>query len=159
MLCRAANSRYQCARDAAKRHEGDHRGLVSAAEVRLFVRRLSELGIGYKTVCDAASYSRTSMVRILRGERTKIRADAAKRILAVDRSCVADGALISAAETRRLLRELIDLGYTRQWIARQLGSQAKTPSLQILRRDFVTARNASKVERLYRRLQAGEIAR
>jgi hypothetical protein len=45
LLCRAANSRYNCDRDVAKR-AGDYRGLVSAQEARDHILALGKKGSG-----------------------------------------------------------------------------------------------------------------
>jgi hypothetical protein len=47
-------------------------------------------------------------------------------------------------------------GYTRLWIARQLGY--KSTGLQF-RLPTVSALNASRVERLYRRIEEGRVSR
>lgn len=155
LLCRAANSRYECER-AAARSAGDRRDLVSAHEVVAFIRFLGRQGIGYKSVAAAAGCSPTALRLLLDGHRMRVRRHLASRILSVTKDAVADGALISAAPTWRLIRELLDGGYTRVWIARQLGQRGQ--GLQ-LGRERITARNASKVERLYRLIKAGRISR
>ena len=45
LLCRAAASRYECERDAARR-AGDYRGLVSAQEARDHILALGKKGSG-----------------------------------------------------------------------------------------------------------------
>ena len=155
LVCRAANSRYSVERQHAV-DSGDYRGLVSTEEARRYVLWLGEQGIGYKSVAAAASISTSTMAKIRSGKRRHIRADAAKRILAVDRSAVADRANIPAGPTHRLIRELVDGGYTQVWIARQLGYKGQ--GLQF-KPGMINARNASRVERLYRLIQAGKISR
>ena len=49
-------------------------------------------------------------------------------------------------------------GYTKTFLARQMGSRAKRPSLQI-EAHRITALTASKVERLYRRIREGRVFR
>lgn len=53
LLCRAANSRYNTAREAARKH-GDTRDLVSAEPVVRHLRKLAARGVGYKSVAAAA---------------------------------------------------------------------------------------------------------
>ena len=55
------------------------------------------------------------------------------------------------------LNELLEAGYTKTFVAKQLGRRAKTPSLQI-QADRITALTPSKVERLYRRIQEGRVS-
>jgi hypothetical protein len=76
----------------------------------------------------------------------------------VDRTAVADRALVSGGRTWALLNELLAAGYTKTFLAKQLGSRAKAPSLQI-QADRITALTASKVERPYRRIQEGRVSR
>lgn len=154
MLCRAANSRYSSTRQAA-RDAGDRRELVSANEAVAYIRFLGGKGVGYKSVAAAAGLSPTTLQKILKGERTKIRRDAAKRILAVDQSAVADHALIDSRPTWKILDELISLGYTKRWLAQKLRAGH---SIQF-NRQRITAKSASKVERLYRLIEAGRISR
>lgn len=59
--------------------------------------------------------------------------------------------ILDAAATWRLLDDMLAFGLSRVAIARELGSKAKTPALQI-KRDRVIRRNAQKVETLHRRL-------
>lgn len=102
-------------------------------------------------VAEAANLATSIVFSIRTGERKRIRARTARRILAVTTACRGDAALVSAARTWQLISLLLDEGYTRTALARLLGSTSKTPALQI-RRDRVTARTAANVERLYRRL-------
>jgi hypothetical protein len=118
------------------------------------IQKLREAGIGYRAIAAAASIAKSTMAMILTGERLRIRKHHADRILAVDRTAIADRALVPAGPTWTLLNELVAAGYTKTVLAKQLGSRAKTPSLQI-QADRITALSASKVERLYRRIQEG----
>lgn len=155
--CRAANARYQSARDAAKR-AGDYRGLVSAAEAQRYIDWLGTQGIGYKSVAAAASITTSVVAQIKYGKRRRIRASTSRQILAVDRTCAADHARVDGKPTWRLLQKLINAGYTQTWIARQLGAKSKTPRLQFAR-TAVLAITASRVERLYRLVDQGRISR
>jgi len=64
-----------------------------------------------------------------------------------------DCSLVPADSTMRIIEKLLAEGFTKQELARRLGSTAKVPALQ-LRRDRVTARNRHKVEQLARELLA-----
>jgi DNA-binding CsgD family transcriptional regulator len=117
------------------------------------LEHLSTIGVGYKSVAATVGCSHTTLAKIINGTRHRVRAHLAARVLEVDRSAVADHALVPAGPTWKLLDELIAAGYTKRWLAEQLGYKAK------LKRDWVWAINASRVERLYRRLQDGRISR
>lgn len=122
------------------------------------INKLRKAGIGYKAVAAAAGLAKSTLAMILTGKRRRIRRNHAERILAVDRSAVADGAIVPAGRTWALLNELLEGGYTKTFLAKQLGSRARRPSLQIGTR-WITALNASKVERLYRRIREGRVCR
>lgn len=152
--CRAANSRYETERAAARRR-GEWNGLIDAAEVRRHLLRLSRRGIGRHTVADITGLSRSSIDQYRSGQRRNIRAMNAKKILAIapeDR--VNDAQLISARRTREQIQWMLNEGFTKAEIARRLGYT--TPALQIARGGLITTRNAQKVEQLYNRLRLGE---
>lgn len=121
-------------------------GLVPANDVRAHLKRLSRQGVGYKSVAIAADVSRTTLAKVLSGQKRHVRAQAAQRVLAIDRQAFADGALVHAGPTWRRLNRLLREGFTKAELARRLG--CKKPALQI-RRSHVTARTAANVERLY----------
>lgn len=150
MLCRAANSRYEVMR-AAARKRGEWNGLVSADAVRTHLFALSKLGVGYKSVAAAANVSHTSLMNIRAGRKRQLRRQAERRILDVDQSCIADHALVDARPAQRLLRRLKAEGYPALRLVRFLGLKAS--GLQFGRR-HMTARNAQRIERLYRDLMA-----
>ncbi len=144
--CRAANSRYECARAAARR-AGDWRGIVPADAARAHLKQLSRMGVGYKSVAAASDVAPSILFAIRSGAKTRIRASTERRILAVDGAAIADHALVPAGPTWKRIRELLDEGFSKAELARRLGYQ--TPALQ-LRRGQVLAASAAKVERFYR---------
>ena len=150
-------ARYSTERAAAQR-AGDWRGFVPATPVRKHIRKLSKAGVGYNAVADAAGLARTTMQNLMSGKQKKIRKHHADRILTVDLTAIADGTLVPAGPAWKLLDALLEAGYTRRFLAKQLGSRAKSPALQI-QCDMITALNASKVERLYRRIKEGRVSR
>jgi hypothetical protein len=156
--CRAANTAYNTER-AKARARGDYNGMVDASPVVEHLRSLSnDHNVGYKTAAEVANVSTTIVKQMLSGERRHCRALTAKRLLAVDSSCLADRALVDAGRAWKLLDELIRDGYTKTQLAEWLGSTANPPLLQ-LSRDRMTAKNALKVERLYKAIRAGRMRR
>lgn len=135
---------------AACRKRAVFDGLVDAAPVRDHLRKLSEQGVGYKSVGEAADVGKTVLFRVMTGEKTRIRAQAAKRVLQVDAQAVADWGLVPAGETRKLLEELEGEFLTKGRLALELGYQ--TPALQIGNREHVRARTAHRVRKLYRKV-------
>ena len=150
--CRAANSRYETERAAARRR-GEWNGIVSAAGAQRHLLRLADRGIGRRTVSDITGISHSTLQKIKTGERKHLRAMNEKKILAVSTDLQNDATLIPAKETNRHIRWLLDEGFTRKSIARRLGY--KSPALQFNRKR-ITARNARKIERLVSVLRAGE---
>ncbi len=153
--CRAANSRYNTEREAAKK-AGDYRGIVSADRARRHLLKLSKQGVGYKAVADACGSSHTIVGNVAWGYRKQIRASTERAILSVDAQALADGARVPAGPTWRIINTLVAEGYSKAQLARWLGH--KVPALQ-MRRDWVIARTASKVERLARLIEAGKMQR
>jgi cytochrome P450 len=122
--------------------------VVAARSSRTHLKTLSRQGVGYKSVAVAADVSHTVLADILRGHKHQLRAQSARRVLAIDRDALADGALVPAGRTWRLLRRLLAEGFTKTELARRLGSKAKTPALQFKSR-FILANTAARVERFY----------
>jgi DNA-binding CsgD family transcriptional regulator len=151
--CRAANSSYSVMCDARKRR-GESNGLVDAAPVVEHIRKLSKQGAGYKAVCETAGVGKSSVMMAMQGKRKKMRAAHTRAILAVTADmAIRDHALIPAKATMRRIQWLLNEGLTRKEIARRLGY--KSPALQITK-GLITARNASRIERLVNQLRLGE---
>lgn len=149
--CRAANSRYETERAAARRR-GEWNGLVDAAPVREHLNELSRRGIGRDTVSDVTGLAPSSLDLYRTGKRLKIRAMNAKKILAISPDDVlTDAQLVPAKPTWKQIQWLMSVGFTKTEIARRLGY--KTHALQIKSRGLITARNAAKVERLYNKMR------
>jgi hypothetical protein len=146
--CRAANSRYETAR-AAARKAGDWRGLVDAGPARAHLVRLSRCGVGYKSAADAAGVARSVVAKVLSGDRCQVRAHTSRRLLAVTEDARADASTVPAGPTWRRIKQLLEEGYTKARLARELGAQR--PALQ-LGRARVLARTALRVELLHERL-------
>lgn len=152
--CRAANSRY-ATRRVVRRQAGDWNGIVPADRARAHVLALGLVGVGYKSVARAARVSINAMAKIRSGQKRQIRGRTERKILAVDESAIAGGALVDARPAWKKINALIKRGFTRVQIAEWLG---KKLSLQ-LGRKRMTAKNALAVEQMCRMLDAGELRR
>lgn len=151
--CKAAASRYE-SELAAKRRQGLGNGLVDTSEVLAHLRWLSSKGVGYKAACEAAGVGKSSVMKAMSGERTKMRAANARALLAVTpEMAIRDGALIPAKQTWRHIRWLINEGMTKGEIAKRLGY--KTRALQISKK-VVRASTAMKVEKMVSMMRLGE---
>jgi len=123
-------------------------GLVPAEKAREHLLSLSAKNVGRRAVRAACDVADSVLEDIRAGRKTQIRADTERRILSVDEKAISDHALVPAAETWRLINLLRKRhSFTKIEIAQALGH--KVPSLQI-KKNFVLASTAKKVERLYR---------
>ena len=151
MLCRAANSNYEAARKV-ERLSGRWNGIVPAAKARKHIIKLSKLGIGYKTVADIAGLACSTVAKIKSGTSKNLRAQNEKAILSVDRDALPDSALVSAKRTKQIIEWLRAEGFTEKEIAERLGY--KNSFLQF-NTEKITAKNALKVEKLFRQINIG----
>jgi hypothetical protein len=155
LLCRAAHSRYNSAREKAKQ-DGDWNGVVSAEKARMHLLWLSKNGIGYKVIAAYADVAPSILFAVKRGTRKGIRARAERRILATGIASTSDGTRVDAAPTWALIEKLLCDGYSKAQLARWLGY--KVPAIQ-MKRTQITARNAMRVQRMYRMVREGRLSR
>lgn len=148
LLCRAANARYEAER--AKARTGANRnGLVSANAAREHIARLSKDGLGRGAISAASDVAAAVISRIKSGQSTQIRKRTEDKLLAVSKEAVSDAARVRAYPTWRQIKSLLAEGFTQAELARRLGYES--PSLQ-LGKKWILARNAARVDRLYRML-------
>lgn len=148
--CKAANAAYERERIEARKR-GEHNGLVSADRARAHLLKLSKRGVGRKTAADAAKVAASIVSKIVDGQRTKIRAQTERRILAVTEATAADGARRPARATWQMLDELIASGYSKASIASAVLGRPVI-SLQISRR-AVEVKTEARVRAVYERLR------
>lgn len=120
---------------------------ISADKVREHIILLASYGVGQNAVADACGVGPATVKKIRQGKQQKIYARTAQRILSVTPEAIADSALVDAANGKRILRELLEEGYSRPFIARQLGVE----QLHYLYNRKLRARTELKIEKLYRR--------
>jgi hypothetical protein len=115
--------------------------------------------VGHKTVAEVSGVAHGTIAKLIygdykRGSRPsrRIRPETERRILAVTLADAAPAAKIPAGPTWALLDDLIARGFTKGWLAVQLGATAKVPALQISR-DRVRTTTARAVYALHRRLE------
>lgn len=147
-LCRAANSAYERQRKLA-RAEGDWNGLVPADKARRHINKLSRAGVGRRSISACSDVADTVIFDIKTGSKKQIRARTERKILAVNKAMLADGALVPASETWEYINALLSEGYTKTELASALGYT--TRALQ-LSKGFVTVRNAYDVKKIYNNL-------
>lgn len=145
--CRGANTQYENGRRKA-RLAGDWNGLVSAEPARRHLRYLQRKGVGYQSVSAASDIGATNVLAIRIGKCVRIHARTERRLLAVTPDMLGDRALVPAGRLWRRIAQLLEEGFTKAALARQLG-RAK-PAL-VFGRVRVTARSDADVERLWRK--------
>jgi hypothetical protein len=156
--CGYARSQYDDRRNRLIAY-GQWEPFVGIEETQFRIQSLKDLGFGDRAIATLAGIERKTIRDIAAGIRhdpsrnnpplTKIRRETAAAVAAIpyDQLEAPDGAYIDATLTWERIGQLLDAGYTRTWIARRLGSTAKTPALQLGRRR-VTARQARAVRDL-----------
>ena len=123
-------------------------GMVEAKAARHHLIVLSNRGIGYKSVADAASIANSTLFRVMSGKTKFIRAETEKAILEIDEGARADKSLVDARPVWKKIRYLMKVhGYTKARISAEIGQNGI--SLQLGKR-WITARYAYKIEKLYR---------
>jgi hypothetical protein len=150
MLCRAANSSYETGR-AALRRQGLDNGIVPAKRAQMHLIKLSQIGIGRRTVSIAANISQSILHKIKKGIKAHIRKNTERRILAVSISAARPHTVISASRVWILIERLLKEGFTKRALAQRLGYKA---SLQFNKRRVI-AKNAVKVFRFYKSVMEG----
>lgn len=153
--CRTANRNYQRGRDRARRRPDEELkpARVDATEAREHLLWLGKEGVGLRTVSERSGIARSTLGEIRSGRRLRCTPRLVDKVLAVGLHRASNGCHIDASHTWQLLDELFALGYSKTEIARQLGSTAKHPALQIGKR-HVTRRKATQVEDLHEILTA-----
>lgn len=159
--CRLANREKERERARAiQRPDEAWMPYVPASRARRHVRELAAQGVGIKSIAVLSGVPHGALSKLIYGDRKRrlapskrIRPETERKILAVTVAMAAGAQKIPAGPTWVLLDDLIARGFTKSWLARQLGSTARSshPGLQ-LNRDVVNASTARKVEELHHRL-------
>jgi hypothetical protein len=143
--CRRANSDYERSRIAA-RIGRDWNGIISADRARAHLQMLHRAGVGRRTIGDISGTAHSTIHEIRKGRKLRIRARTERRILAIAPNAAH---IVPAARTHKLIREILEEGFSKAEVARRLGY--RSPALQFNRRR-VTARNEARVIALHSKL-------
>lgn len=134
---------------AAERKAGRSNGLVSALPAKRHLARLNKAGVGLRAVAASVDVARSILQKIKSGSKQQIRANTERKILSVTRDAFSGGAQVPASSTNRQLISLLNEGFTKRRLAKELGY--KGPALQLGTLPKITGRNAVRVDHLYRR--------
>lgn len=154
--CVNANRAYARFQQKRKRLEGLGRTsgpwaapFVDAAPVRAHLLALADAGVGSRRVAELAGVSRTALLAIRGGTRSRCRRQVAEAVLAVEVE-PAGGTLVDARETWKLIRRILRRpGWTKARISAEIGQGGR--ALQLGRRR-ITARNARAAAELAARV-------
>lgn len=134
-------------------------GAVPVARARAHMMRLRRAGVGYRAVSAACDVATSVLGRVLAGEGT-IRASTERRILAVDAGARADHAVLcgpAVVRANRLLAAMRERGFTLRHLAILLGYRTGATSPQLGHRARMTAATRARIERLWSRIERGDV--
>ena len=145
--CSTARARY-----VKRRKHLESQGvalIIDAAPIRSHLRRLVDSGMSVSDIAARSGYSRSDIINVLRGQRTRIRRSSAERVARVKPSGP-ERAIIDATGTLRRLQALIAIGWTQGQIAVACGRTTRGWTGEILRgSNRVHARVAKDIEAAY----------
>lgn len=127
------------------RHKLIWNGLVPAQPARHHMLMLRKKGVGRRSVQAVTDISDSILSKILNGQRHQIMKRTADAILAVDSDSISDGGLVDASETWHHIRRLMEHGYTKARLSKEIGQGGK--ALQLGKKK-VRAKSAAKIQRL-----------
>jgi hypothetical protein len=124
--------------------EGRSDPLIAAGPAGAHLAALRAAGASTRSMAAAAGVSRRTVCDVLAGRRVRIREGVGRRLLALTTADSPPGhALVDATATVRAIAHLEELGYSRMWIAEQLG--ASDARLHVARRQRVRERTERAV--------------
>jgi len=151
--CRAANRAYY---HTHKYDRPDYvPAFVSATRARTHIAELRASGVGKRVIAERADLSQSAVENIAKGNVRRIRPDTEAAIIGITPRAAADGASVDAAPTWATIGRLLERGWSKAAISRELGHNGR--ALQ-LGRDRVKKSTATAVEELWQRVTAGEEA-
>ncbi len=146
--CRKANT--DKARELRRRNTPDP--YTDPRRARSHILFLRRAGIGYRAIADASNLGRATVVSVLRFRRSGrkyIRTSTEQKILGVSPKAHSDGAFVPSDKSRKLIARLLEEGFTKTRIAREMGYA--NHALQLARSPYITARNEMRLKKFYDR--------
>lgn len=145
-------------RAAQLKDSGRAMGYTDVEPVIAHLRLLQRSGLSIRCVSERSGLSHFGIALILAGERRRVRAETARKLLAIEPDSLTqayDGALIPAVGTVRRLRALHAIGYTGTALAKMLGAGHGDMARVLLTgsQPNVRAATARRVAEIFRDLQ------
>jgi transcriptional regulator with XRE-family HTH domain len=148
--CAQATNVYEKRRVAARRRGIE--AFVDASEAAAHLRWLSANGLGQHRLAEVTGLSRSNIVAIKTGRRTRIRPETEQRVLACHLGMAGPGAPVPNRRVHEMVAELKAMGYAQQRLAQMLGYKGN--SLQLRKSGRVTPAKAARIESLYLQITA-----
>lgn len=142
--------------------EGKTLGTVPVAEVAEHIQHLMDAGVSQYSIARTAGVSWYTLNRIRHGERDKVLAVTAKKILEVRPQRITDipeCALVDPTGLMRRLRALTAIGYTANHLSRELGMSATQVLRYLQGVESVRFESDKAVKELFDRLQMSPLPR
>lgn len=150
--CRAANAAYghRRARENAERAWGTRPPVfVDAGPTRRYLFVLRKAGLGPLQIALLSGLGKTAQWKITSRRVLRVRPETQDAVLGVATDDhVFLGSYVDAAPAKAILAELLSAGMTKTALARALGARAKTPALQVARRERCTLGTLRRLEKL-----------
>lgn len=123
---------------------------IPAHNARMHLRKLRDLGVPQAVLASATGFSERCMASIMSGQTKYLKPATYDAIMAVGVSAVqgAERGKISSVHSNRLIDEILEVGYSKGWLARQLGLKINTFQIS----PTITIARALKIQAIHDRL-------
>lgn len=123
---------------------------IDATDVRAHILELRQRGVGKRTIATLAEVALTTVDKLSKNPDRLVDPTVAERLLSVTIDDARGRQYVPAGPTWRKVHALRRAGWTKKRIAQEMTGNPNTIALQ-LGRKRITAANARKVERIYRK--------
>lgn len=130
---------------------------VPSDVARQHILYLKKMGMGANAISDCGGVGPVTVRKIRDGKWHRIKQRTEQRILSVTPEGIADCALVDATFVHGLIRELLEEGWTRRDLNRELGRTGR--QFPFLRQKRVRAKTQMLIEKLYRRAMTDGLER
>lgn len=151
--CRVAHREYERNRARHRRRvsygfELKDDKFVDASEAREHLLFLETKKIGLRSISESSGVATSWLLLIKQGKKKQIGLAVHNKIIAVPAKPISSGQFISAEPSKKLVAELIDLGYTRGHLGYLLGDKHR----HLILRTWIRVERAERIKKLHERL-------